>query len=95
MLIVLPQTDGLLDNVQVWHIPMLLAQITQLLAEPANSELTTEEREAETARLFADVLVGYGRMGMRRTGEEDGWKTPFETEAKKAGYIFKGGKVDE
>jgi len=47
------------------------------------------------ARLFADVLVGYGRMGMARTGRESGWKTPFELAAREAGYDYKGGKVDE
>ena len=47
------------------------------------------------ARLFADVLVGYGRMAMARTGDEPGWKTPFEVEARKEGYAHKGGKVDE
>ncbi len=47
------------------------------------------------ARLFADVLVGYGRMAMARTGDEPGWKTPFEVEARKEGYGFKGGKMDE
>jgi protein phosphatase PTC7 len=50
---------------------------------------------------LADVLVGYGRMAMQRTGEEKGpdgkkaWRTPFEVEAEKEGLRFLGGKVDE
>jgi protein phosphatase PTC7 len=49
----------------------------------------------ELARLFADVLVAYGRTGMQKTGGEKGWKTPFEVEAAKEGLRFEGGKIDE
>jgi protein phosphatase PTC7 len=53
------------------------------------------DAQRELARLFADVLVAYGRMGMQRTGLEEGWKTPFELEAAKEGKRYEGGKVDE
>jgi hypothetical protein len=50
---------------------------------------------------LADVLVGYARLAMQRTGHEKtsegkaAWKTPFEEEAAKNGYRYLGGKVDE
>ncbi|OCF40702.1 hypothetical protein I317_05474 [Kwoniella heveanensis CBS 569] len=93
-------TDGLSDNLPTAHLPLLSASLNQLLSSPVNSHLTPTERDAEYARLLADILVGYGRMAMARTGGEDGgkgWKTPFEIEAKREvpQWKFKGGKVDD
>jgi protein phosphatase PTC7 len=83
------------DNVPQEHILLLQKHVTDLLNQPENGHLNPDERDAEMARLFADVLVGYGRMAMARTGDEPGWKTPSEVEARKEGYGFKGGKMDE
>lgn len=89
------QTDGLSDNVPSTHIDRLLTQVDTLLSLESNGHLDYADRNDERARLFADVLVGYGRTAMTRTGYEEGWKTPFEVEARREGYEFKGGKVDE
>lgn len=91
-------TDGLSDNLPSPHLPLLSSAIDKVLSAPNNAHLSPDDKAAERARLLADVLVGYGRMAMGRTGEEDGgrgWKTPFEVEAKRNGYNYKGGKVDE
>ncbi|WWD19300.1 hypothetical protein CI109_103758 [Kwoniella shandongensis] len=93
-------TDGLSDNLPVQHLPLLSSALTRVLDSPNNTHLSPAERDAERARLFADMLVGYGRMAMARTGEEDGgkgWKTPFEIEAKKMmpQWGWKGGKIDD
>ncbi|OCF75713.1 hypothetical protein I204_03005 [Kwoniella mangroviensis CBS 8886] len=90
-------TDGLSDNLPTSHLPLLSSSLTQLLNSPLNSHLTQTERDAEYARLFADILVGYGRMAMARTGDEKGWKTPFEIEAmeKVPRNNWRGGKIDE
>ncbi|WWC90455.1 uncharacterized protein L201_005390 [Kwoniella dendrophila CBS 6074] len=93
-------TDGLSDNLPSSHIPILSSKLRQLLNSDVNSHLNEIEKEIEFSRLFSDILVGYGRMAMQRTGEEDqgkSWKTPFELEAKKKApkYGFKGGKVDD
>lgn len=93
---VLLYTDGLSDNVPAEHIPQLEQVVESLLGQPANAHLSPAERASEKARILADVLVGYARGGMTRTGDEDGWKTPFEVEAEKAGVQgFKGGKIDD
>ena len=92
------QTDGLSDNLPPAHLPTLSSRLNALLDSPSNSHLSPLDRAEEKARLLADVLVGYGRMAMARTGNEDGgrgWKTPFEEAARREGYEFKGGKVDE
>ncbi|WVQ79590.1 hypothetical protein IAT38_001690 [Cryptococcus sp. DSM 104549] len=93
-------TDGFSDNVPASHIPQLLLAVERMLADPANAELTSAEKTSERARVFAELLVGYGRQAMTRTGKEDGgkgWKTPFEIEATKNvpkwGWI--GGKIDD
>lgn len=88
-------TDGLSDNVPVEHLAVLYNSVNQLLDLPENNHLSPQDKDAERARIMADVLVAYGRMAMTRTGEEEGWKTPFQLEAKRNGYDFKGGKVDE
>ncbi|WVQ68547.1 uncharacterized protein L199_006756 [Kwoniella botswanensis] len=90
-------TDGLSDNLPTSHLPLLSSSLTQLLNSPLNSHLTKTERDAEFARLFADILVGYGRMAMARTGDEKGWKTPFEIEAteKVPRNNWRGGKIDD
>nr|XP_019044982.1 hypothetical protein I302_06898 [Kwoniella bestiolae CBS 10118]OCF23912.1 hypothetical protein I302_06898 [Kwoniella bestiolae CBS 10118] len=90
-------TDGLSDNLPTTHLPLLSSSLTQLLNSPLNSHLTLSERDAEFARLFSDILVGYGRMAMARTGDEKGWKTPFEIEATREvpQNGWRGGKVDE
>ncbi|KAK8854563.1 hypothetical protein IAR55_003302 [Kwoniella newhampshirensis] len=93
-------TDGLSDNLPVPHLPLLSSALTRLLDSPTNAHLSPSERDAERARLFADMLVGYGRMAMARTGDEDGgkgWKTPFELEAreKMPQWGWKGGKIDD
>lgn len=93
--LVILYTDGLSDNVPPEHLSILYNSVSQLLEMPENSHLSPQDKDAERARIMADVLVAYGRMAMTRTGEEPGWKTPFELEAKKHGYDFKGGKVDE
>lgn len=96
--IVILYTDGLSDNLPSEHLPLLLKAIDDVLATPNNAHLGPADRAAERARLLADVLVGYGRMAMARTGEEDGgkgWKTPFELEARRNRYNFMGGKIDE
>jgi protein phosphatase PTC7 len=86
------------------HFPLLLTHLTNLLSLPANAHLDAPDRSAELARLYADILVAYGRAAMTRTGAElddiDGqlvksWKTPFELEAKAQGLRYEGGKVDE
>ena len=83
------------------HISLLAQRITSLLSHPQNSHLSPIEIAAEKARLLADVLVGYSRLAMQRTGEEKGadgkkaWRTPFEEEAEKNGYKYLGGKVDD
>lgn len=89
------QTDGFSDNVPSAHIPLLVDKVDKLLASPTNAHLSYEDLNAERARLLADVMVGYGRLGMQRTGREQGWKTPFELEAKKNGMLYPGGKIDE
>lgn len=88
-------TDGLSDNVLPEHLPILYNSVSQLLELPENNHLSPQDKDAERARIMADVLVAYGRMAMTRTGEEPGWKTPFQMEAKKHGHDFKGGKIDE
>ncbi|WWC63571.1 uncharacterized protein I303_106175 [Kwoniella dejecticola CBS 10117] len=97
-------TDGLSDNLPLSHIPRLSSQLTKLLDSPNNAHLSESERDSEFARLFADILVGYSRNAMKRTGNEDdgngsgkGWKTPFELEASKKApqFGFKGGKLDD
>jgi protein phosphatase PTC7 len=88
-------TDGLSDNVLPEHLPILYNSVGQLLELPENNHLSPQDKDAERARIMADVLVAYGRMAMTRTGAEEGWKTPFQMEAKRHGYDFKGGKVDE
>ncbi|KAK4689614.1 protein phosphatase PTC7, partial [Tremellales sp. Uapishka_1] len=96
--VVILYTDGLSDNLPPTHLPLLSSTLTKLLASAENSHLSHTEIAVEKARLLADVLVGYGRMAMSRTGDEDGgkgWKTPFEIEARNNGYNFKGGKVDD
>ncbi|ORY29690.1 phosphatase 2C-like domain-containing protein [Naematelia encephala] len=96
--VILLYTDGLSDNVPIPHLTSLLTQIDALLSHPSNSHLGYIDRQKERARLFADVLVGYGRMAMAKTGQEDGvaaWKTPFQIEAAKHGYDFRGGKIDD
>lgn len=93
--LVIMYTDGLSDNVPLEHLPVLYNSVSQLLELPENSHLSPQDRDAERARIMADVLVAYGRMAMTRKGDEPGWKTPFEIEAKKSGYDFKGGKIDE
>ena len=93
--LVIMYTDGLSDNVPLEHLPILYNSVSQLLEMPENSHLSPQDKDAERARIMADVLVAYGRMAMTRKGDEPGWKTPFELEAKKHGYDFKGGKVDE
>lgn len=79
------------------------------MAHPDNAHLSPLDRSRELARLYADVLVAYGRMAMTRTGEEleevkddkgevtvrKSWRTPFEVEAAKEGMRYLGGKVDE
>lgn len=95
------QTDGLSDNVPLAHIALLASRVSGLLANPQNAHLSPTEQAAERARLLADVLVGYARLAMQRTGHEKtsegkaAWKTPFEEEAAKNGYRYLGGKVDE
>lgn len=93
--LVIMYTDGLSDNVPLEHLSILYNSVSQLLEMPENSHLSPQDKDAERARIMADVLVAYGRMAMTRKGDEPGWKTPFELEAKKHGYDFKGGKVDE
>jgi protein phosphatase PTC7 len=96
--IVILYTDGLSDNLPAEHLPLLSKAIDNVLSAPNNAHLGPADRAAERARLLADVLVGYGRMAMARTGEEDGgrgWKTPFELEARRNRYNFMGGKIDE
>ncbi|ORX38264.1 phosphatase 2C-like domain-containing protein [Kockovaella imperatae] len=99
--IILLYTDGLSDNVPSAHFPLLLSHLRGIMDHPDNADLSPAERDSELARLFADVLVAYGRRAMVRTGEEvdesgkPSWKTPFEVEAKKAGLNFKGGKIDD
>jgi protein phosphatase PTC7 len=88
-------TDGLSDNVPVEHLSILYNSVNQLMELPENNHLSPQDKDAERARIMADVLVAYGRMAMTRTGEEEGWKDPFQLEAKRHGYDFKGGKVDE
>lgn len=88
-------TDGLSDNVPPEHLAVLYNSVSQLLEMPGNNHLSPQDKDAERARIMADVLVAYGRMAMTRTGKEEGWKTPFELEAKRHGYDFQGGKVDE
>ncbi|WRT68656.1 uncharacterized protein IL334_005635 [Kwoniella shivajii] len=90
-------TDGLSDNLPIEHLPLLSSSLTQLLNSPLNSHLSNSEKDDEYSRLLADILVGYGRMAMTRTGDEEGWKTPFEIEASKKApkYGFKGGKIDD
>ena len=86
------------------HFPLLLTHLDSLLSQPANAHLDARDRATELARLYADILVAYGRAAMARTGAEmeeiDGqvvksWKTPFELEAKTQGLRYEGGKVDE
>ena len=93
--LVIMYTDGLSDNVPPEHLSILYNSVNQLLELPENNHLSPQDKDAERARIMADVLVAYGRMAMTRTGEEEGWKTPFQLEAKRHGYDFKGGKVDE
>ncbi|WVQ77656.1 hypothetical protein IAR50_007344 [Cryptococcus sp. DSM 104548] len=93
-------TDGFSDNVPTSHIPSLSTLLNRILDDPANAGLSPSERASERARLFADMLVGYGRSAMQRTGEEKGandWKTPFEEEAAIAQprWKWKGGKYDD
>ncbi|ODN73015.1 hypothetical protein L202_08413 [Cryptococcus amylolentus CBS 6039] len=93
-------TDGFSDNVPTSHIPSLSTLLNRILNDPANASLSHAERASERARLFADMLVGYGRSAMQRTGEEtgaNGWKTPFEEEAavKQPKWGWKGGKYDD
>jgi hypothetical protein len=59
----------------------LLKHVGETLAAPANSFLLPQERKRETARLFADVLVGYSRLLMTR---ED-IVSPFEGEQPSVG----------
>lgn len=94
------KTDGFSDNVPSSHIPGLSKLLNRILEDPANKDLSPAERDSERARLFADMLVGYGRAAMTKTGEEkgpNGWKTPFEEEATKKvpKWGWKGGKIDE
>lgn len=93
--LIIMYTDGLSDNVPTEHLGVLYNSISQLLELPENSHLSPQDKDAERARIMADVLVAYGRMAMTRTGDEEGWKTPFQLEAKRNGFEFKGGKVDE
>ncbi|KAL7422405.1 Protein phosphatase 2C 7 [Cryptotrichosporon argae] len=96
--IVILYTDGLADNLPQAHLGPLASAVTRLLTSEANAHLAPAERAAERARVLADVLVGYARAGMARTGTEDGgtgWKTPFELEARRHGVGFKGGKIDD
>ncbi|OWZ64539.1 hypothetical protein AYX14_03932 [Cryptococcus neoformans] len=93
-------TDGFSDNVPPSHIPGLSRLLNRILEDPANKDLSPAERDSERARLFADMLVGYGRTAMTKTGEEkgpNGWKTPFEEEATKKvpKWGWKGGKIDD
>lgn len=94
------KTDGFSDNVPPSHIPGLSKLLNRILEDPTNKDLSPAERDSERARLFADMLVGYGRTAMTKTGEEkgpNGWKTPFEEEATKKvpKWGWKGGKIDE
>jgi protein phosphatase PTC7 len=93
--LVIMYTDGLSDNVPFEHLPILYNSVNQLLELPENNHLSPQDKDAERARIMADVLVAYGRMAMTRTGKEEGWKTPFELEANQHDAGFKGGKVDE
>ncbi|WVO14559.1 hypothetical protein L204_102194 [Cryptococcus depauperatus] len=93
-------TDGFSDNVPSSHIPQLSSLLNRILDDPTNRGLSPAERNSERARLFADMLVGYGRTAMTKTGEEkgaNGWKTPFEDEAtrKVPNWGWKGGKFDD
>ncbi|EIW68416.1 hypothetical protein TREMEDRAFT_16396, partial [Tremella mesenterica DSM 1558] len=92
---VLIYTDGMSDNLPFEHLPLLEQVVERVLDQPVNAHLTPGERASEKARILADVLVGYARGGMMRTGLEEGWKTPFELEAKKYSKRFLGGKVDD
>jgi protein phosphatase PTC7 len=64
-------TDGLSDNVPVEHLSILYNSVNQLLELPENNHLSPQDKDAERARIMADVLVAYGRMAMTRTGEEE------------------------
>lgn len=68
------QTDGLYDNVFQKHWIALLEHVDKMLDAPENKFLLPLEKEKERARLFADVLVVYGKMMM---GRED-LVSPFE-----------------
>jgi protein phosphatase PTC7 len=101
ILYTLTQTDGLSDNLPLTHLNLLASRINALLSHPTNAHLSPQDRANERARLLADVLLGYSRMAMTRTGHEKaldgspGWKTPFEEEAARNGHRYLGGKVDE
>nr|XP_019011714.1 uncharacterized protein I206_03819 [Kwoniella pini CBS 10737]OCF50495.1 hypothetical protein I206_03819 [Kwoniella pini CBS 10737] len=90
-------TDGLSDNLPISHIPLLSSKLNKILNSYENSHLNQIEKSSEFSRLFSDILVGYSRNAMKRTGNEKDWKTPFELEASKKvpQYGFKGGKIDE
>ncbi len=74
MLILESQTDGMADNLPFPAVLQLLKHVRATIEAPANNFLLPQEKERETARLFADVLVGYSRMLM---GRED-VVSPFE-----------------
>ncbi len=63
------------DNLPDKSLLQLLQHVHATLDAPANSFLLPQERQAETAKLFADVLVGYSRLLMAR---ED-VVSPFES----------------
>jgi len=84
-------TDGLSDNLSQPAMIQLLKHVHEALEAPANSFLLPQEKKRETARLFADVLVGYSRLLMTR---ED-VVSPFEVAAAKEGIKYKGGKIDD
>lgn len=84
-------TDGLSDNVHPSQIEALYKHIENTLSSPANSFLLPDEKKAEKAKLFADVLVGYARLVMTREDVE----TPFEVAARQEGMRYKGGKIDD
>jgi hypothetical protein len=74
--VLLPQTDGLADNVHNSQILALLKHVDATLATPTNAFLLPAEKALERARLLADVLVGYARLCMSRQDVV----SPFERE---------------